>query len=544
MLFSKKINFALFLLLFFSLSAYAQPISDNQDVVSQFNSDVTLLDRVQLSPSGYIAAPDTSRGLSEPVNTTPRLLNLKYEPPTIRPIAMKKNPPKPDFPFWAKVGYGIPNQPYAELSYQSKTNKYGYFGAYGKWHSADNSALTYQKFNNLAIQLNGAYYVDTIATVQARAGFEQDGVNFYGYNHADTSLHYTLDNTAQAFNKVFANLAVFNTKSNENDFHYKGGIDFYTVSDKFKSQETGVTGEVSATKFFSKKHPFTLVIRDEYSGFVNNDTAKQNVNILSFAPSFTFIEGAFRGKAGANLQFSAGRFIPNPDIEFMYSFSDAAIIFGGWQGAVRRNNFESLRQINPFMLSKPSLKNSHYENRYLGVKGKVDVFNYELQAYNQPIQNMPMFINNIGGDDRRFTVAYDTINVWGGHIGFGYKPSKVFDVSLSGDYRSFNKTVYHLPNVDATLAAKYAFNEVLNLRFAVYTAIGSKAIDTQTKPLSLQTITLAPMFDLNLGADYKFNDNISAFLDLNNILNQKYQRLNGYQAYGFNLIGGVMFKFK
>ena len=521
------------------LVAIAQPISDNQDVVSQFNSDVTLLERVQLSPSGYIGAPDTSRSLSEPVNTTPRLLNLKYDAPIIRPIAMKKTPPKSDFPFWGKVGFGIPTQPYAELSYQTKATKFGYFGAYGKWHSADNTAIKYQKFNNLALQLNGAYYIDTLATVQARAGFEQDGVHFYGYDHSDTTLAITPENTTQAFNKVFANIAVFNTKTNDADFHYKGGIDFYTVSDKFKATETGVTGEVSASKYFAEKHPFTLTLRNEYSGFVKDDTAKQNINVLTLAPNFTYIEGAFRGRVGANLQVSEGRFIPNPDVELMYAFGEPLILFGGWQGAVRRNNFESLRQINPFIISKPSLKVSRYENRYLGIKGKVDAISYEVQGYNQPIQDMPIFINS-PSDSRRFTPVYDTLNVWGGHLGFGYKPSKTLELTLAGDYRAFNKNAYHIPTVEAMLGAKYNFNDLLNVRFTTFTAIGAKQIDLTTATVG----TIAPMFDLNLGADYKISDNFALFLDLNNLLNQKYQRWNGYQVFGFNLIGGVQFKFK
>ncbi len=301
-----------------------------------------------------------------------------------------------------------------------------------------------------------------------------------------------------------------------------------------------MTGEVSASKYFADKHPFTLVLRDEYSGFVNNDTSKQNINIFTISPSFTYIEGAFRGKVGANLQFSAGRFIPNPDVELMYAFSESLIAFGGWQGAVRRNNFESLRQMNPFIISKPTLKASNYENRYVGVKGKLDAFSYELQGYNQPIKDMPIFINNSPNDDRRFAVVYDTINIWGGHLGLGYKLSKEFEINLGGDYRNFNKTVYHLPNLDATLGAKYTFNEVLNVRFTGFTTSGVKAFDWK----NLTNTTLSPMIDLNLGADYKINDNFAIFLDLNNLLNQKYQRYNGYQAYGFNLIGGVMVKFK
>ncbi len=49
--------------------------------------------------------------------------------------------------------------------------------------------------------------------------------------------------------------------------------------------------------------------------------------------------------------------------------------------------------------------------------------------------------------------------------------------------------------------------------------------------------------DISAGAEFKITDKFSAWLDLNNILNKKYERWNNYPVYGLNVIGGVIVNF-
>jgi outer membrane receptor protein involved in Fe transport len=49
--------------------------------------------------------------------------------------------------------------------------------------------------------------------------------------------------------------------------------------------------------------------------------------------------------------------------------------------------------------------------------------------------------------------------------------------------------------------------------------------------------------DINIGADYRISKDFSAFIDLNNLTNQTYQRWFNYPTYGFNVIAGVTFIF-
>jgi outer membrane cobalamin receptor len=46
---------------------------------------------------------------------------------------------------------------------------------------------------------------------------------------------------------------------------------------------------------------------------------------------------------------------------------------------------------------------------------------------------------------------------------------------------------------------------------------------------------------VNLGATYTFNQTLSAFAKLNNLLNSKYQQFYGYEVQGINfMLGGAV----
>jgi hypothetical protein len=56
-------------------------------------------------------------------------------------------------------------------------------------------------------------------------------------------------------------------------------------------------------------------------------------------------------------------------------------------------------------------------------------------------------------------------------------------------------------------------------------------------------LKLKGAFDLSSGAEFRITRNFNLWLQLNNILNNKYERWNQYQVYGFNLLGGITYMF-
>jgi outer membrane cobalamin receptor len=56
-------------------------------------------------------------------------------------------------------------------------------------------------------------------------------------------------------------------------------------------------------------------------------------------------------------------------------------------------------------------------------------------------------------------------------------------------------------------------------------------------------ITNSTYFDINIDGGYYFNDTWSVFLRLNNVLNSNYQKYTNFQVQGFQVLGGVTYRF-
>ena len=69
---------------------------------------------------------------------------------------------------------------------------------------------------------------------------------------------------------------------------------------------------------------------------------------------------------------------------------------------------------------------------------------------------------------------------------------------------------------------------------------------TYTSPFpssAIGTDRLGSFVDVNLNGGYHFNDALSVFLKLNNVLNANYQRFSNFNVQGFQALGGVTYKF-
>ena len=64
-----------------------------------------------------------------------------------------------------------------------------------------------------------------------------------------------------------------------------------------------------------------------------------------------------------------------------------------------------------------------------------------------------------------------------------------------------------------------------------------KTMDINTKINTSNSIDA--FYDISVGLDYRFKNKLSAFVQANNLLNNRYQRWYNYPVYGFNIIGGI-----
>jgi outer membrane receptor protein involved in Fe transport len=145
----------------------------------------------------------------------------------------------------------------------------------------------------------------------------------------------------------------------------------------------------------------------------------------------------------------------------------------------------------------------------------------------------------------RFELIYDDANTFSLEAGAGYTIPKTMNVSLAGSFNGYNLKneikPWHKPAYQVTLDGSYTFLEKYTASTAVF--LVGPAPYRYFLDGELLTGDLDSRLDLNLGFSYRHNPNFSAFLQLNNILNQRYELWYRYPVQGFQVMAGLGFSF-
>lgn len=239
------------------------------------------------------------------------------------------------------------------------------------------------------------------------------------------------------------------------------------------------------------------------------------------------------------------------DIEGKYYFEKVQATIGtGIKGSLTQNTYQQLFQTNPYISSFPSVQTHSNEvfafvekglGHHLFITGKVSWWQYE---------NLATFVNDYStGNSEKMSAYYiPSLNAVSLQAGLRYQIANT--LSLGAQLALFNyaniynatplkeQKVWHTPTKKMT--ADLLWNPIKDLSISFYFAYlgGNFAMDQNADAVKLKPVT-----DLGFGAEYLALKKLSFFLNFNNVLNNKYQRWQGYQAYGINIYGGVRLKF-
>ena len=100
---------------------------------------------------------------------------------------------------------------------------------------------------------------------------------------------------------------------------------------------------------------------------------------------------------------------------------------------------------------------------------------------------------------------------------------------------------WYRPTTEGKLKLTYDINDKLavNTNFLYQGGRYAKVFGSE----GYQAEKMKDVFDLSLGADYKINDQVTAFALLDNVANQKYQLYYNYPVTGIQFFAGVKLRF-
>jgi len=540
-------------LLFFCQMALAQPgngglETSEVEVIKEFEARLKDTEKLKVLP-GLPPLDNSSRKLNYNVPT--KTIPIDYPDPSLRPIALRRGKIEKGYKGFAKLGYGFPSSPYAELGYNFGGGKEPYNLGIHVLHNSANfdNDFEHQRYSLTDALLKGTYYLEEGGmAVGGKLGYTVDEVHYFGYNPtggllgADTSL--TREQVRQRFNTFKGGFNLFNGERNDMDVSYSAGVDFYTMSDNYATDELGFDLKLSGTKWFNEKHPLALTIRTDFTTY--EDTVKQKLNNFYFQPNFTYHGDKFRFKAGVNLVSFNDEFDLLPDLEASFAVLGARLaVFGGWKGDYVKNNMKNLSDYNPYIgtYERLDIRNTRYNQYYGGVRGNLGIIEYNGQLGYKKAEDLALFLTDPTDLRRRFLTVYDTVDIFNIEGVITARPFKDFELTTSITQNVYDlktqEKAWHLPNLEVNVSVAYkTLKDKMRLRGEIYIENGVPYLDENGVQDNLNGL-----FDISLGADYQIAKNVGIFLNLNNLAGNKRERWANYPTYGINILGGITAKF-
>ncbi|PRY47284.1 hypothetical protein CLV58_101352 [Spirosoma oryzae] len=400
------------------------------------------------------------------------------------------------------------------------------------------------------VKLTGKYLTDAFK-LQADLGYDRNAYNFYGYSREYVAQStFNPDLIKQQLNTVSLRLGIENAKS-ENAIDYSLRTGITNLRDRFNASEFDWGTNVNSSLGISD-NIVALLSADAYLTQRSDGSIVDNRNLFRIKPTFKYTSPLLTVTAGVNvanqtdkrLGINDTRAFPVLNIDLVPV--STIHFFAGVDGDINRNTLRTLLSENKWLAPQVLLANTVKSlDIYGGSKGDLGGgFGYEGKVSFARYRNFATFNNSLP-DSSKFFVLYDggVSRVLTISAQLGYNLKDRFRSSLKGEFFSYGldrlEAAWGRPRIAATWTNSYTLNKKLFVTADLYYYEG-----IQNKNFtSGQTFTLKPIYDANLKIDYFLGEQISAFVSINNIIGQNYQRYLYYQSMGLNFLGGISYSF-
>jgi len=466
-------------------------------------------------------------------------LYYTYSSLPLRPLALGNEIPPLPFANYVKVGGGNLSTLFLDAGIGSIKGK-DYETAIQIHHISQKGAIVNQQSALSGIEADGMLHKESNDWHASISG-ERNQYYYYGYNH---DLHnYNSDSVKQTYVSVRACVDMKNKGDSTGALGYHPALNVSLYTAKVNTTETSVGFNVPVTYKIDNALQLQAALTGDITHLATNDTATNN-NYLEVLPGIGIHSGQFAGHALLGLAAGMGGnqyFLP--DILAAYTMpAQKFTISGGWQSTLRQNTYEQLSTENPYLFNNylvmQTKKSELFANFYGGAG---DNLTYSGRLSWWGYNDLPSFLSNVG-DQKQFYVVYDNVNAISVQLAARYKVANIWTVGGTADfYHFYNGSQQYVWN-EPSMKIKGDFTANPFPKFTV-TAYLAMLGGMYAKDINNNVVSLKPIADIGGNAEYQVISRLSVFVQLSNLLNDKYQRWYGYQAYGFNIYGGVRLKF-
>lgn len=514
------------------------------DIVSSYKP--VLRNAVKITFSATQLTVDTSK-LKVKYDVPAQNLFYTYQPIALRPLAIFPNDTLDlGDRNYVKLGIGNYSTPYVGAGLSFGDGKTSLLNLYGDYISSKGK-IKYQDYSRLNAKIAGSIFNET-SEIYLNGGLGFQDNYLYGYDHS--AFTYAKKDVLQQFQNIYVKVGARNVNVNEAGLKYDPNLKVNVFVLKNKLTETSVIAQIPlempvSNNFTAKISGIADVTSYKTKNLLPSDVKISN-NVFQIAPEVVYTNETFTLHGGLTPTMDNGKFMILPNIYGETKLADKSfLVQAGFVGKITKNTYQSLSNINPYLSPVTSQDNTKELELYGGIKGTVGKhFNYSAKAGLVQFKNYPFFINDTLTDQKSFVLSNDpNVNALRIHGDMSFVSQDKFTITAGVTFNGYtnmekNASAYGTVPVEINSSLRWrAFDKVL-IKSDLYIFSGGPYL----LPGNI-TKKSKGAADLSAGAEYNINKRFSAFADINNILNSKYERWHNYQVYGINILAGVIMKF-
>ena len=552
-------------LLFATASVNAQSHNEEVTVEGSFTPHIKKSERVLMNPQlpkHEFNIPDYK------VNTQDFFYNYKLDLEPVSPMSYNDVMSHDITNNFVKIGLGTRLSPDVLFRHYSDLTRNMSLGI-GLTH---NSTWTNMKDYDNSKYMNNAF---NLSMNNKFSGFQLR--TFIDYHNDMYNLKYSPDTNIDDApdTKRFINSLGVKLLSNNNQTSYRSLYDEFLLDYNF----TGIQGGVMENLI-----KFNAYIEHSNSWFRNSDgiqtlsvdikaelnNISQTLFIISANPRLDFdgeyynLHLGFRVDAKTNSTSMGGIY---PDIKgSLYLFNRNIEFYAGLGGKTKINTLKEILSENPFIISDlTNMGEFDYEKTRFdfqgGLKLKVlNMINGHVGVRYRIIENKVFYASSLT-QPGAFDIILNNCHVFNFYadlhvkindkikvVGdFAYNDYDFIKERMTADFPVTIAHAWYKPKVEFALRGVYKYNDKWNFNIASYFEGKRYALTDITKYENEYDFDgvkeLKPICDIQLGCDYNFNDDLSFYAEIKNLIHNKYQMYYGYPSYGFQAFLGFKYKF-
>jgi len=472
----------------------------------------------------------------------------------IKPLDAMKRPAEQDSAEtnnYARVGLGSLKTTFGEAYFNNGKDEALQVGGYLK-HFAQNGNLTKENSAKEEVGIFGKS-IGATNSISGRVDYSYLSNYFYGYDQLNVPT--TLQIDKQHFSTIGAEMELAkNYEDVDNAFTYAFKLKGYIFNNAYQAKEnnlvlSGFLNQTINQFYVGVSGSLDLATQQDSLYDYNNSLIRVN-------PYIKFQGDNYKIEAGINIvdEFgftSAFYVFPAAKLELQV-IPKYVRLFVEAKGDVNRSSLRDFSIINPFIGQNTEIKNSVDQlDISAGLKGTiVPGLAFKFDVFRNSIKNMPLFVSdfNFATGYNRFKVIYDDgrsrVNGFNGEL--DYKASDDVDVFGRVEFKDYQMATavqpWNLPKFKLTAGTIIHASDQVDIT-ATLLVRGSTVDPYPTSATNSAPTTIGSFGDLSGGVDYKATKRLDIFIKANNILNGTNQSYLFYPDYGFNIFGGVGYRF-